>query len=184
MRIVFLDRDGVLNEDRRDYVKTLDELRVLPSAVEAVARLTRLGYRIFVISNQAGVGKGLISEETLWRITSLIEQAVREVGGEIERFYYCTHTPEDNCDCRKPKPGLILRVCEELGVTPAEVVFVGDAERDVKAARAAGCKSVLVLTGFVGRDEAAKFDPQPDYTADDLHEAVNWILLQDGKTLA
>ena len=184
MKVVFLDRDGVLNQDRADYVKNLQEFKILPGAAEAVARLNRMAYRVVVVSNQAGVGKGLISEEILSQITEALHNAVRKAGGNIEAIYYCTHTPEDACDCRKPRPGLILKACENLGIQPSECVFIGDAERDVKAARAAGCGSVLVLTGYAGEQDVAGFESKPDYVADDLHDAVNWILVQDGKTLA
>ena len=181
MRVIFLDRDGVLNSDRADYVKSLEEFKILPGAAQAVARLSKAGYRIVVVSNQAGVGKGLISEEILSEITNALHRAVREAGGEIEAFYYCRHTPEDNCDCRKPKPGLILKACEDLRVEPRECVFVGDAERDVKAARAAGCGSALVLTGHASARDVARFESHPDYVADNLNDAVDWILDQDSK---
>ena len=184
LRVVFVDRDGVLNADRPDYVKTPEEFRVLPGAAEAVARLSREGYSVVVVSNQAGVGKGLVTEEDLWAITHLLRQAVEAAGGEIEAVYYCLHTPQDDCDCRKPRPGLLLRACEDLGVDASECVFVGDAERDVKASRAAGCRSVLVLTGHAGPEDLEGFEVQPDHVAEDLDGAVNWILVEDGRTVA
>jgi D-glycero-D-manno-heptose 1,7-bisphosphate phosphatase len=181
LKAVLLDRDGVLNADRPDYVKNPEEFRMLPGSAEAAARLSRAGYKIAVISNQAGVGKGLISKADLDAITNLLKQAVRDAGGKIENVYYCLHTPQDNCDCRKPKPGLILKACKEMGVEPGECIFVGDAERDVKAARGAGCESVLVLTGYADAETAANFEYQPDHIADNLNDAVDWILFQNGK---
>ena len=184
MKVVFLDRDGVLNRDRADYVKNLQEFEMLRGAAEAVARLNRMGYRVVVVSNQAGVGKGLIPEEVLSQITEALHHAVQQAGGEIGAVYYCTHRPEDDCDCRKPRPRLILKACRALGIQPSECVFIGDAERDVKAAHAAGCGSVLVLTGFATEEDVEHFEAKPDYVADDLHDAVNWILVRDGKTFA
>ncbi len=179
MKLVLLDRDGVLNADRADYVKSASEFRMLPGAAEAVAKLSKNGFRVAVVSNQAGVGKGLITEEALWQISSLVELAVESAGGAIERFYYCKHTPDDNCDCRKPRPGLILQACKDMEVKPSECYFVGDAERDVLAARNAGCKSVMVLTGFAKEQDVERFEQKPDYVAKDLREAAEWIIGQD-----
>ena len=176
VKLVLLDRDGVLNADRPDYVKNASEFRMLPGAAEAVAKLSKRGFHVAVVSNQAGVGKMLISEESLWQISSLLELAVESAGGAIERFYYCKHTPEDNCNCRKPRPGLILQACKDMGVKPSDCYFVGDAERDVLAARSSGCKSVLVLTGFTRREDVEKFEQKPDYVANDLREAADWII--------
>lgn len=184
LKVVLLDRDGVLNADREDYVKTPEEFRILPGAAEAVARLNRAGYSVAVVSNQAGVPKGLLSEDALWEITSLLRQEVEKAGGEIDGVYYCLHRNEDRCGCRKPQPGLILRACADFGVSPTECVLVGDAERDVKAARAAGCRSVLVLTGHASAEDIERFQSKPDFVADDLSGAVDWILVEDAKTYA
>lgn len=178
---VFLDRDGVLNAYLpEDYVKTPDELRLLPGAGGAVARLNALGLPVYVISNQQGVAKGLMSSDDLARVDVALHEGVRAAGGHIERSYYCTHHKDDACACRKPLPGLLRRAAEENGLDLSASFFVGDTPSDAKAARAAGVRSfVLVLSGQTKSAEAASdpalFPTPPDHVAADLPAAVLWI---------
>lgn len=146
-KIVLLDRDGVFNRDRSDYVKTPEELIILPGIPGAVARLTRAGYRILVVTNQAGVGKGLIAPQTLAAIHDLLREKLAVAGGRIDAVYHCPHRNEDRCDCRKPAPGMIRQAQREWGFDPARTWFAGDTLRDLHAGRAAGCQPALLLTG-------------------------------------
>mgnify|MGYP000014696269 CR=1 FL=1 len=174
-RFVLLDRDGVININRDDYVKSVEEVKFIPGALEALSRLNAAGWNVVVISNQACVGRGIISEETLQTITHKMEEEITRAGGEIAAVYYCMHRPEDGCDCRKPAPGLIERAGRELGFDPNEAVFIGDAEADIKAGKAAGCRTVLVLSGRISKTEAEQMEPAPDCIADDLAEAVDLL---------
>jgi D-glycero-D-manno-heptose 1,7-bisphosphate phosphatase len=178
VRAVFLDRDGVINSDRDDYVKNADELRIYPFAPEAVRRLTEAGWPVFVVSNQQGVAKGIISEVDLLAIEREIARRIEEAGGSIAAFYYCRHLASDGCSCRKPEPGLILRAVKEHGIDPEASVMVGDTERDIIAGKSAGCKTVLVLTGKLTRADAEHFCCRPDFVADTLTEAVEFIVGQ------
>jgi D-glycero-D-manno-heptose 1,7-bisphosphate phosphatase len=178
----FLDRDGVLNAYLPgDYVKTPEELTLLPGAADAVKRLNDLGYPVFVISNQQGVAKALMTDVDLARVNAKLNAAVRGAGGEIEHTYYCTHHKDDACACRKPNAGMLLCAAEENDLDLPASIFIGDTETDAQAARAAGVGTfVLVLSGkFAGRPEAAqdtsRFPTPPDFVAPDLAEAVTWI---------
>ena len=176
VKAVFLDRDGVINADRDDYVKNTDELRVFPYAPEAIRRLADRGWTVFVISNQQGVAKGIISEDDLGAIEREIVKQVEQAGGRIAGFYYCRHLASDNCSCRKPEPGLILRAAKKHGVDLGASVVVGDAERDIIAGKSAGCKTVLVLTGKLSRRQADHIACRPDFVADTLAEAAELIV--------
>ncbi len=148
MSIIFLDRDGVINENRFDYVKSLDEFRFLPGACEAISRLARAGHRIFVCTNQAGVARGLLSIKTLEEIHHQMLVQVVKAGGTIEKIYYCPHSKDAGCTCRKPQPGMLLRACDEFGLDMSKAIFVGDSITDVHAGLAAGVQPILVLTGL------------------------------------
>lgn len=146
-RAVLLDRDGVLNRDTPSGVRRLDELQVLPGAADSVKRLTRAGYRVLVLTNQSGIGRGRLSAGELDEIHAALRREIEAQGGRIDGIYVCPHHPDAGCACRKPAPGLIDQARREWGFEPAETWFVGDAVRDVDAALAAGCRPALVLTG-------------------------------------
>jgi D-glycero-D-manno-heptose 1,7-bisphosphate phosphatase len=143
---VFLDRDGVLNERPAPhrYVTRPDELRWLPGAAEAVARLCRAGLPILVVSNQRGVARGLVSADTLVVLEAVLQRELARHGGRVTAFYYCTHELDDACDCRKPAPGLLVRAAQEHEIALSESVVVGDAESDVEAGRAADCRTIRI----------------------------------------
>jgi len=147
MKLIILDRDGVINYDSDDYIKSPEEWRPIPGSLEAIARLHREGYRIVVASNQSGVARGLFDMETLGRINAKMLEAVRAKGGEIDAVFFCPHGPMDGCRCRKPLPGLFEEIAERLKTNLRGVYAVGDAERDVIAARAVEARPVLVRTG-------------------------------------
>lgn len=144
---IFLDRDGVINENRTDHVKSWAEFRFLPGAPEAVARLSRAGLRIFVVTNQAVVNRGLVSDGTVGAVNHRMVRELRRHGGRIEAVACCPHRPEERCTCRKPRPGLLLALALRYGVDLQAAAVVGDALTDIQAGQAAGCHTVLVLTG-------------------------------------
>jgi D-glycero-D-manno-heptose 1,7-bisphosphate phosphatase len=147
MKTVILDRDGVINQDSDAFIKTPDEWIAIPGSLEAIARLTQAGYQIVVATNQSGLARGLFDQAALEAIHHKMESAIQELGGELAGIYYCPHGPDDSCSCRKPKPGLIQQIEQELGFDPDQTVLVGDSLRDLQAATAYGIRSVLVLSG-------------------------------------
>ncbi len=181
-RAVFLDRDGVLNVYLPgDYVKTPAELTLLPGAGESVAKLNALGVPVFVVSNQQGVAKGVMTQADLDAVDAALRAGIADAGGHIEKSFYCVHHAQNGCDCRKPAGGMIRAAAREFDVDLAGSVFVGDTETDALAARDAGVGAfVLVLSGkFAGRSEvagnAAVFPIPPDFVCADLREAAGWI---------
>lgn len=147
MHLVILDRDGVINEDSPDYIKSPEEWIPIPGSLEAIARLCRAEYRIVIITNQSGIGRGLFTIDTLNRIHTRMLEHIRQKGGEIDAIMICPHTPEDSCDCRKPKPGMFLELAQRLKINLNGVPAVGDSLRDLEAAQAANASPVLVRTG-------------------------------------
>jgi len=147
MKLVILDRDGVINHDSDDYIKSPEEWVPIPGSLEAIARLHREGYKVVVVTNQSGVGRGLFDMNMLCRIHTKMLEAVRAKGGEIDAIFFCPHRPEDNCGCRKPQPGLYQEVTERLKVNLSGVYSVGDTERDIIVARLVSARPVLVRTG-------------------------------------
>lgn len=154
MKAVFLDRDGVINENRADHVKCWAEFRFLPGAPEAIARLSRAGVKVFVITNQAVVNRGIVSRSVVDGINLRMVRGLEAHGVKIEAVVYCPHRPEERCECRKPRPGLILDLSRRYGLDPKDCVLIGDALTDIDAGQAAGCHTILVLTGR-GRDQLA-----------------------------
>ncbi|MBC52760.1 MAG: D-glycero-beta-D-manno-heptose-1,7-bisphosphate 7-phosphatase [Gammaproteobacteria bacterium] len=146
-KLIILDRDGVINEDSDAFIKTDDECIPIPGSIDAIARLYKAGYQIVVATNQSGIARGLFDELALARIHQSINDQVEALGGMIAGFFYCPHGPDDNCLCRKPLPGLVHQIAQELNISVANVPFVGDSLRDLQAGQSAGCQPVLVLTG-------------------------------------
>ncbi len=177
MRVVFLDRDGVINKypGDRDYVKNWQEFSFLPGSIEAIRLFNDNGFKVFVISNQAGVSKGIYSQQALDDITSRMLKEVEEKGAHIDGVYYCLHTDSDNCSCRKPKTGLLEEAVEQLGEKPEVCFFVGDSFRDMEAARKFGCYNVLVLSGKESMENRDKWPFHPDYVLPDLLSAAKYI---------
>jgi D-glycero-D-manno-heptose 1,7-bisphosphate phosphatase len=175
---VLLDRDGVLNRDSDDFIKTPDELVLLPGAAEAVARLNRAGYVTPVITNQSGIGRGLFATEALEEIHAKLRREIAAAGGEIAGIYACPHHPDDGCDCRKPKPALIEQAAHELGLDLSRSWYVGDKTEDVYCGQAAGLRTILALSGKSKSYDPARFKQPPDHVAQDLAAAADWILSQ------
>jgi len=143
-RLLLIDRDGVINRDSDQYIKSVAEWEPLPGSLNAIADLTRAGFQVVIITNQSGVGRGLFSVETLNQIHTEMCTAVELAGGRIAGIYYCPHRPEDACECRKPKPKLLLDAAVAFGASLQDVAFIGDKLSDVEAALAAGARPILV----------------------------------------
>ena len=174
---VFLDRDGVLNVYLPgDYVKTPGDLRLLPGVAQVVRTFNNAQIPVFIISNQQGVAKGLMTLDDLDRVDDALKINLAEsAGAHIEESYYCPHASQAGCDCRKPQSGLLLRAARDWDVNLSDSVFIGDTETDAQAARAAGVGAfVLVLTGK--HTDAETFQEQADYIANDLRDAAEWVL--------
>ena len=176
-RLVILDRDGVINEDSDAFIKSVDEWRPIPGSLEAIGRLTRAGYKVAVATNQSGVARGLLTEQDLSAIHRKLEQEARRFGGAVDAIEYCPHGPDDGCDCRKPLPGLLVRLLERYGVEPGEVPAIGDSMRDLEAAMAVGARPMLVLTGKGTKTERQLLQGGLSVaTFDNLASAVDAIL--------
>ena len=147
MKLIILDRDGVINFDSDQYIKSPDEWQPIPGSMDAIARLTQNGWRIVVATNQAGIGRGLFDMATLNAMHSKMHRAVNQAGGRIEAVFYCPDTDASKSFCRKPNPGMLLAISERYNVSLEEVPMVGDSLRDLQAAEAAGAQPMLVMTG-------------------------------------
>jgi D-glycero-D-manno-heptose 1,7-bisphosphate phosphatase len=157
-KLVILDRDGVINHDSDAFVKTLSEFIPIAGSIEAIARLSQAGFFIAVASNQSGLARGLVTEQALAEMHQFLLDAVGAAGGKIEMIAFCPHGPDSNCDCRKPKPGLLHAIAAELHIPLDKSVVVGDSYRDLEAAWSVGAAAVLVLTG----KGAITFDSHPE----------------------
>ena len=146
-KLVILGRDGILNEYREGHVAAVEEWQPVPGALEAVARINHAGWHTVVATNQSGIGRGMIDMSAVNAVHAHMNQQLQLQGGRIDAVFFCPHTPEDACDCRKPKPGLMLDIARRYGVDLATVPMVGDTARDLIAAQAAGCEPHLVLSG-------------------------------------
>ena len=180
-RLVILDRDGTINADSDEYVKSADEWQPLPGALDAIAKLNHAGWHVVVASNQSGLGRGLFDVAALNAMHAKMHKLVAAAGGRIDAVFYCPHSPEETCNCRKPQPGLYEQIGERYGMDLQGVHTVGDTLRDLQAGTAVGCVPHLVLTG-----KGAKFRDQPlsaDFPAgtrthDDLSAFADWLLAQ------
>jgi len=157
-KAVFFDRDGVINKERTDYVKTVDELDIFSNIMEPIKRLKNSGFLIIVLTNQSAINRGLTTHEKVDDIHMAIQDFLRKNGTSIDGFYYCPHRPDENCDCRKPKSGLFLKAVTELKIDLSSSWMIGDSDTDMEAATAVGCKSLKINS------------------SDDLDDAVQSIL--------
>lgn len=174
---VFLDRDGVINENRADYVKSWDELKLLPGALDALRALAASPFAVVVVSNQAAVNRGLLSRQILEDMHQRLQTLVTAAGGQLDAIYYCPHRPDETCACRKPQPGMLLEAADSLHLALERSYLVGDAITDLEAAVAVGVQPLLVLTGR-GSEHAVLLDQQSHVACpvvDDLRAAVAWI---------
>ncbi len=175
-KAVFLDRDGTIIVDK-DYLKTPEEVELIPGTIEAIKLFNTLKLPVVVISNQSGVARGYFSEEDVQRVNHRLQSLLQSKGARVDKIYYCPHYPEGvvekysvECDCRKPKPGMILKACRDLGITPDGSFVVGDKDSDIILGRAVNALTILVLTG---KGETAV--QKPDFVAKNILEAAHWI---------
>ena len=150
MKLIILDRDGVINEDSDDYIKSTDEFIPLPDSLEAIARLNHAGYTVMVATNQSGIARGLFSIDTLNAIHSKLRRELSTYGGRVDGIFFCPHGPDDHCDCRKPAPGLLYEIAERTGRSLEGVPAVGDSLRDIQAAQAmVGVERIPISMSFL-----------------------------------
>ncbi len=147
MKLVILDRDGVINFDSEHYIKTPAEWNPIPGSLEAIAQLTQAGYKVVVATNQSGIGRGLFDMDTLNAIHNKMHRAAQAAGGRIDAIFYCPHTADSGCDCRKPRPGMLERIAACFNLDLGKSYLIGDSLRDLQAAVSGGAKPILVLTG-------------------------------------
>jgi D-glycero-D-manno-heptose 1,7-bisphosphate phosphatase len=147
MRLVILDRDGVINQESEAFIKTPEEWIPIAGSIAAIARLYKNGYTVVVASNQSGIARHLLSLDTLAAIHGRMKREVEAAGGKIDSIFFCPHGPGDACDCRKPKPGLFRQIAQRYGVKLDGIPMIGDSERDLQAARAVDGRPILVKTG-------------------------------------
>ncbi|UVE17827.1 D-glycero-beta-D-manno-heptose 1,7-bisphosphate 7-phosphatase [Pseudomonas sp. LS44] len=178
MKLVILDRDGVINEDSDAYIKTVDEWIPIPGSIAAIARLSKAGWTVAVATNQSGLARGYYDVATLEAMHARLRQLVAEQGGEVGLIVHCPHGPDDGCDCRKPKPGMLQQIAAHYGVDLRGVWFVGDSSGDLEAALAVDCQAVLVKTGK-GQRTLAKGVPTATLIFDDLAAIADHLLQQE-----
>ncbi len=174
-KYILLDRDGVINHDANQFIKSPDEWLPIAGSLEAIALLNKAGYHVIVITNQSGVGRGLYSDATLTAIHAKMLRQLAAVGGHIQHIYYCPHLPDANCPCRKPKPGMLHQFSQDAGVDLSDIFFIGDSLRDLQAGQAAGAKPLLVKTGN-GQHTLATHPDLNIPIFEDLYEATHDIL--------
>lgn len=192
MKTVFLDRDGVINRNppNMGFVRRWSEFNFIPNAKKAIRELTENGYRIVVVTNQSGIGRGLFSEESLTNTHSRMLAEISKAGGTIDAVYYCPHHPDAGCECRKPKPGMLIRAAREHNIELSSAYLIGDTVTDIEAGQRAGTKAFLVLTGLgqesyhhyintklCGRTRKNGYYPQKIFT--NLYSATRWLLKND-----
>lgn len=173
---IILDRDGVINHDSDDYIKSPEEWQPIAGSLEAIAKLHQAGIKVVIATNQSGIARGLYDEITLARIHTKMNQLITAQGGRLAGIFYCPHGPEDGCDCRKPLPGLVHQITSALTIDPVNVPFIGDSVRDLVAAEAAGCQAVLVKSGKGERSLASGKVESHIPVFDDLASFVDFWL--------
>ena len=178
LKLIVLDRDGVINFDSDQFIKSPEEWRPIPGSLEAIARLNQAGYRVVVATNQSGVGRGLFGMTTLTDIHDKMFKSLHQVGGRIDAVFFCPHAADSNCDCRKPKPGMLQQIGVRFGVDLDQVPVVGDGLRDLQAAAAIGARPIMVITGKGEKTHAAGNLPDGTAVFPDLAFAVTALLAE------
>jgi len=173
-RLVMIDRDGVINEDSGEFIKSVDEWRPIRGSLEAIAALHRGGWQVAVVTNQSGIGRGLYTEAALAAIHEHMRERVRAAGGELAGVYYCPHLPADGCECRKPRPGMFRALERELKLSVVGAPYIGDRLSDVEGAEAVGARPMLVRTGTGAATEVVLGARVPVF--DDLAAAARYLL--------
>ncbi len=174
--LVILDRDGVINQDSPDYIKSVEEWLPIKGSIDAIVRLKQAGVKVVVCTNQSGIARGLFGLEVLNELHLCLTEALGNLGVTLDGIYYCPHHPDDCCECRKPRPGMLLQAISEHCDIDETCYLVGDSLSDLQAATGAGCETLLVRTGK-GRDTERRYPQQPHTRVfDDLSSAADWLL--------
>jgi len=176
MSFIILDRDGVINQDSDDYIKSADEWIPIPGSLEAIATLNRAGYQVLIVTNQSGIARGLFDLETLNQMHEKFVNELAAVGGYVEEIFFCPHQPSDYCECRKPKPGMLHQIQKKYDIDLKKTFFIGDNLCDRQLAQAVGCQPILVLTGKGQRTLQNHPELAIDLHFPDLSAAVTFIL--------
>jgi len=175
-KLVILDRDGVINFDSAQFIKSPAEWKPIPGSLEAIARLNQNGYKVVVATNQSGIGRGFLDMDTLNAIHEKMHKALFAAGGRVEAIFFCPHTADAKCNCRKPKPGMFRRISEALNVDLEGVPAIGDSLRDLQAGAAVGCRPMLVRTGKGEKTLEGGELPEGTLVFADLSDAVDHLL--------
>jgi D-glycero-D-manno-heptose 1,7-bisphosphate phosphatase len=172
MRAIFLDRDGVINEESPDYIKSWEEFHFLPGSLEAIKLLSLSDFKVFVVTTASGIARKFFTEADLTRIHETMLKEIRKNGGRIDGIYYCPHLPKDLCKCRKPETGLFEQALENYDIDIENSYIIGDKGSDIEAGKRFGCKTIRVRTGY----GSSYSGPEPDFVAQDLLEAAKYIV--------
>ena len=178
-KVVFIDRDGVINKDSEDYIKSWQEFEFLPKSIEAIRNFTLNGFTVIIITNQSAINRGLTTLQEVMHIHDMMAGAVKSRGRLIKDVFFCPHTPEEACSCRKPETGLIRKAQKKYNIDLTCSAMVGDSVKDIESAKSAGCRyAVLVKTGNGKKSEKAllKKFKSPDHISQDLFNASGWII--------
>ncbi|WP_028535546.1 D-glycero-beta-D-manno-heptose 1,7-bisphosphate 7-phosphatase [Paludibacterium yongneupense] len=182
MKLVILDRDGVINQDRDDFVKSTMEWVPIEHSLEAIANLTQAGWRVVVATNQSGIGRGLFDMHALNAMHDKMHRLVNQAGGRIDAVVICPHTANDRCKCRKPEPGMILEIVERFNAKVEGLPMIGDSQRDLEAIHAAGGQPILVRTGKGLKTLAQDSLPPGTRVFDDLYDAAGYLIQHSSST--
>lgn len=177
-KAVFLDRDGTLDYDSKNYVKSISEFKIFNNTPEAIKKLNKAGYLVIIITNQSGLAREYFDEKELQRMHAKLIRKVKSAGGKIDDIYYCPHHPDDNCDCRKPGLANIHKAVKKFDINPGNSYFIGDSWKDIEAGKKAGCQTILVRTGVnnYSEQDIKSWNCQPDYVKEDIMAAVELII--------
>ncbi len=181
-KVVFLDRDGVINREGSSYVTTWSQFKFLPGSIKAIKRLTENGFTVILITNQSIINRKMVCLKTLETIHHNMKKVIESQGGKIKDVFFCPHMPEDECACRKPKPGMILEAKKKYNIDLSSAFMVGDRSKDIACARNAGCAFAILVKSGNGLYTEYSLDEHkyvPDHVAKDLYEAVTWIISHD-----
>ncbi|OGV34577.1 MAG: D-glycero-beta-D-manno-heptose-1,7-bisphosphate 7-phosphatase [Legionellales bacterium RIFCSPHIGHO2_12_FULL_35_11] len=175
MKVIILDRDGIINHDSEYYIKSIDEFVFLPGSVDAIVKLTKNHYRIGIATNQSGIARGLYDTDILNEIHAKLQATISNAGGKITEIAFCPHHPEDLCSCRKPKPGMLLDLANRFKCKPREMIFVGDKETDIMAAKAIGAEPILIYSSMTKPNLLTKYPALQAFAS--LAEYVDNLLI-------
>jgi len=178
-KLIILDRDGVINEDSDEYIKSPEEWHAIPGSLEAIAKLNKAGIKVVIASNQSGIARGFFTEDTLEKIHQKMQAELAKLEGHIDDIFYCPHHPDDNCECRKPKPKMLLDILHKYKIAAQNVLVVGDKLTDIQSAKKIGCDVALVKTGRGLQTIENHYDELNDVRVfDDLAAMVSTICNQ------